>query len=123
MKVPAPEIISRLEKEKNIWLATMRPDGRPHLVPVWFVWQKSEFFICVSSTSVKYKNIVQNGAVSLALEDGSTPVICEGGAVVVERPWPGEINQEYKRKYDWEINTNTEYDALLRILPQKWLNW
>src|SRR5262249_32264941 len=23
---------------RTIWLATARPDGRPHAVPVWFVW-------------------------------------------------------------------------------------
>lgn len=123
MKAPTPEIISQLEKEKNIWIATVRPDGRPHLVPVWFVWQEGEFYSCISSTSVKYKNILLNGVVSLALEDGSTPVICEGAAQVVERPWPEEIVQEYKRKYDWEINTDAEYDALVRILPKKWLVW
>ena len=26
----------RLATEPILWLATTRPDGRPHLVPVWF---------------------------------------------------------------------------------------
>jgi hypothetical protein len=28
----------RLSGERNVWIATVRPDGRPRLVPVWFSW-------------------------------------------------------------------------------------
>jgi predicted pyridoxine 5'-phosphate oxidase superfamily flavin-nucleotide-binding protein len=28
----------RLTAEPVIWLGTVRPDGRPHHVPIWFVW-------------------------------------------------------------------------------------
>jgi hypothetical protein len=123
MKEPPPEIISRLEEEQNIWIATVRPNGKPHLVPVWFVWHAEFFHICISSQSVKYNNIVKNGAVSLSLEDGSAPVICEGDAEPVTRPWPEGVIRAFKQKYDWQIDTDEEYDALIQILPKKWLNW
>ena len=32
--------LQRLETEAIIWLATVRSDGRPHLTPIWFVWQE-----------------------------------------------------------------------------------
>jgi hypothetical protein len=123
MKNPNAEITSRLKGEKNIWIATVRPNGKPHLVPVWFVWQDSSLYICISSTSVKYLNIAKNKAVSLSLEDGSTPVICEGIAEPVSRPWPRDIIHAFKGKYDWQIDTDEEYDALVQILPEKWLSW
>ncbi|HEU4760074.1 MAG TPA: pyridoxamine 5'-phosphate oxidase family protein, partial [Dehalococcoidia bacterium] len=28
----------RLAKSHNYWVATARPDGRPHAMPVWAVW-------------------------------------------------------------------------------------
>lgn len=28
------KVAPRLEKEANVWLATVRPDGRPHLIPI-----------------------------------------------------------------------------------------
>ena len=28
----------RLRDSRNYWLATVRPDGRPHVMPVWAVW-------------------------------------------------------------------------------------
>ena len=27
-----------LEEEAVVWLSTVRPDGTPHIVPVWFWW-------------------------------------------------------------------------------------
>lgn len=123
MSQPSPEILTRLDKEKNIWLATVRPDGRPHLVPVWFVWEEQTFFICIASSSVKYGNLLQNNAVSLSLEDGSSPLICEGSAEPAARPWPSKVITAFQGKYDWQIDTDEEYDALVRITPRKWLSW
>jgi hypothetical protein len=123
MKEITAGIISRLEKEKNIWIASVRPNSKPHLVPIWFIWADQVFNICIYSQSVKYLNIAENSSVVLSLEDGSTPVICEGSAEVLPRPWPENIVRLFKQKYDWEIETDEEYDALLRITPVKWLTW
>ena len=73
----------RLQTERNIWLATNRVDGRPHLVPVWFVWHEGHVYIGIQSNSVKARNLARNPKVSLALEDGVRVVICEGTAVTV----------------------------------------
>ena len=27
-----------LAEERVVWLSTVRPDGTPHLVPTWFLW-------------------------------------------------------------------------------------
>src|SRR5256885_2571611 len=35
-------IDARLRHEPIIWLSSVRPDGRPHLVPVWFLWRSEE---------------------------------------------------------------------------------
>jgi hypothetical protein len=31
-------IDQRLYSDHMIWLSTVRSDGRPHTVPVWFLW-------------------------------------------------------------------------------------
>ena len=123
MKKPSAAMIARLDKERNIWLASVRPNMKPHLVPVWFIWEKDAFFICIYSQSVKFLNISQNTLVSMALEDGSSPVICEGLSQRLERPWPEKIVRQFKHKYDWDIQTDKDYDELVRISPQKWLSW
>ncbi len=35
----------RLREEEIAWLTTMRPDGQPQSVPVWFLWDEGIFLI------------------------------------------------------------------------------
>jgi PPOX class probable F420-dependent enzyme len=119
----SPQIRKRLSNEANIWLSTVRPDGRPHLVPVWFAWHDDKVYACIQSHSVKARNIQQNPQVSLCLEDGSKVVICEGTAVFLPIPWPDAVASIFNQKYDWDITDAGSYDQLLEITPAKWLTW
>ena len=124
MGAAVPEKVrARLDKARNIWVSTVRPDGRPHLVPVWFVSRDRHLYICISPASVKAQNLAARPRIALALEDGSHPVICEGEARFVERPWPDDVAAAFQSKYDWEIATDGVYTALVEITPRKWLNW
>jgi len=114
----------RLQSEHNIWVATVRPDGRPHLTPVWFVWHDGKVYICIDPNGVKARNMAQNGRVALALEDGSSPIIFEGvGRAVGMSDWPQGAIDGFKRKYDWNIVTDGQYSVLVEITPRKLLHW
>lgn len=121
MQHPSVATTARLEREQNIWLASTRPTGRPHLVPLWFVWAGGCIYLCVGSASVKMRNLAANPAVSLALESGSAPVVIEGRAVSLTRPWPEEVVLGFLQKYDWTITTDAEYDTLVAVTPLRWL--
>ncbi len=41
--------MARVHTDKNIWLATVRPDGRPHLTPIWFVFHDAKFWVCTGA--------------------------------------------------------------------------
>ena len=113
----------RLLTEKNIWLATVRADGRPHLVPIWFVWVNEKVYICTEGKSVKIKNIQANSRVSVALENGTQPAIAEGAARILQQPYPIDVIAEFKHKYEWDITTDASYNVLVEITPAKWLKW
>ena len=34
----------KLQQAKDFWVVTVRPDGRPHAVPVWGAWVDRTFF-------------------------------------------------------------------------------
>ncbi len=118
-----PDQLIRLEDERNVWVATSRPDGRPHLTPVWFAWHNKKFYICIQPTSVKARNLAGNSALALSLEDGSKPVICEGNAEVVALPWQQAVIDIFERKYGWRIDQDSDYTMLVGIAPSKWLSW
>jgi general stress protein 26 len=108
----------RLQTEHNLWLATVRRNGRPHLVPIWFVWTGGKIYLCTASSSVKARNVLANPEVSAALEDGSRPVVIEGQARAVEVVPPAVV-QAFQHKYDWNISTDDEYDQVFEIEPQR----
>ncbi len=114
----------RLKSENNIWVATVRSEGRPHLTPVWFAWHGGRVYISIDPKSVKARNLATNGQVALALEDGSSPVIFEGTARRVDgADRPRGALDEFKRKYDWNIDASDQYSLLIEITPHKVLIW
>jgi hypothetical protein len=113
----------RLHSERNVWLATARPDGRLHLVPVWFVWLRQCVFVCTSSHSVKVRNIAKNPSVAAALEDGDHPLIIEGQATLLLPPYPSDVESAFRQKYDWDIGGDSTHDVLIVLTPSKWLRW
>ena len=117
--------VPRLEREQNIWIATTRPNGRPHLVPIWFVWRDGKVWICTPRASQKIKNLAQNAHIALALEDGLNPVIFEGTAAVRrEPPWPDELAPLFEKKYDWDFRTDDSADYILvEITPERMIHW
>lgn len=114
--LPAAE---RLEREPNVWLATVRPDGRPHLVPIWFVVDDGRWYICTAPGSVKARNLQANPRVSLALEDGTHPLVVEGEARPVD-PSPA-VAGKFKVKYDWDIRTDDTYTQVYQIVVTRHL--
>jgi PPOX class probable F420-dependent enzyme len=73
----------RLRKDIVTWLMTVRPDGRPHAVPVWFLWDGQHIWVFSEPGKQKLRNIRQNPNVLLALDDtlgGDDVVTVEGTA-------------------------------------------
>lgn len=116
---------SRLRTERNIWLATVRPDGRPQVTPVWFVHVRDRFWIGTGRDAVKTRNITTNPQVSLALEDGNHPTVAEGLAVVHETARPHDVVQAFEEKYRWDITIPEDVDVgtvvLLEVAVNRWL--
>jgi len=59
----------RLRANLMAWLTTVRPDGRPDSVPVWFLLRDDETFLVYSQAAkVKLRNISHNPRVALGLD-------------------------------------------------------
>lgn len=110
--------IQRLETARNLWLATVRSDGSPHLVPIWFVWHQDQAYICTSLSSVKARNISKNSRVIFALEDGDDPVVIEGEAKIL-KDVPSEVVSAFQMKFDWDIRGDPTYNVVVEITPTR----
>jgi hypothetical protein len=66
---------------------------------------------------VKVRNIGQNSHVSIALEDGTQPIVIEGRAQPIKQP--AAVAAEFQRKYDWDITSDDTYTQVIEIQPEK----
>lgn len=70
-------------------LAVTRRDGRPHVVPVWFVLDGDDVLFTTGATTVKGLSLRQDGRVSLCVDDERPPyayVRIDGHATLGEDP-------------------------------------
>ena len=94
----------RLSAERIIWLGTVRPDGRPRNVPVWFVWHDPMVLIFSMPKTAKVRDVRLSPAVSLALDSadgGQDIVLAEGRAELIagaERH-PHFLAGKFREKY------------------------
>lgn len=124
----------RLRAEEVAWLTTVRPDGQPQSVPVWFLWDGEIFLIYSQSGRRKLKNIARNPRVHLNLnsnDHGGDVVRAEGTAEVVEDAPPANEVPGYLEKYREAIarigydpeGFAREYSVALRVTPARWQVW
>ena len=73
--------------EPNICqLATVHPDGRPHLAPIWFKWEGDKAYVMCGAGAVRVRNVLRNPAVTLSVANNERPykyVVVEGTAEVI----------------------------------------
>ncbi|WP_431954388.1 TIGR03667 family PPOX class F420-dependent oxidoreductase [Nocardia lijiangensis] len=121
----------RLRSNLIAWLTTVRPDGRPDSVPVWFLLREDETILVYSQPGKqKLRNVAANPNVSLGLDVtdiGRDIVRLEGTAEVVPGLPPADREPHYAAKYAERIGamfgTPAEFAAMfaaaLVITPRR----
>jgi PPOX class probable F420-dependent enzyme len=104
--LPAPDrerVESRLRSNLMAWLTTVRPDGQPVTVPVWFLLRDDETILLYSRPGVaKLRNIAANPKVSFALDVtdiGRNIVRIEGTARLADDVPAADEHPDYLTKY------------------------
>jgi PPOX class probable F420-dependent enzyme len=92
----------RLTAAHDYWLATTRPDGRPHLMPVWAVWNGESLWFSSARESRKAKNLRAQPRCSIATDNAYEPVIVEGDAF--------EVSDEAQLRHALDLE-NRKYDT------------
>jgi nitroimidazol reductase NimA-like FMN-containing flavoprotein (pyridoxamine 5'-phosphate oxidase superfamily) len=127
----------RLSTAHNYIVATTRPDGRPHVMPVWGVLLDDEFYFSTGERSRKSHNLAVNPNCVVCPERLDDAVILEGVALkVTESRQLRRVINAYKKKYDWELDGSegpiyvvhprvvfgfSENAAAIQANPTRWL--
>lgn len=119
-----------LEKTRTGKLATVREDGRPHVVPIWFVLDGEDIIFTTWHTTVKAANLRHNPNIALCVDDDQPPfafVLIEGTARFEENTddlftWTQRIAARYMGEELAEAfgkRNAVEGELLVRITPNK----
>ncbi len=95
----------RLVASHNYWIATARPDGRPHLMPVWGVWRAAALWFSTGADSLKARNLASEPRCSASTERGDEAVIVEGTVTLVsDASVLAAVYEAYGAKYNWPMD-------------------
>ena len=111
-------------------LATVRADGRPHVVPVWFVLDGDTITFTTEDTTIKAANMRRDARVCLCVDDETPPfayVQIEGTAQLLEEAtdllyWATRIGCRYMGEALAETygkRNGVPGELLVRVTPTK----
>lgn len=114
-------------------LATVKPDGSPHVAPVWFQYSDGRVQIVAQTSSVKIRNIKHDPRVSIsvAIHDRPYSYVLISGTAVLSKEGIPELTRALAVRYQGEEEGNRYADRvlaesdfyLITITPDKILSW
>jgi len=96
------EIADFLDEVHIAHLVTVRPDGRPHVAPVWFLEEDGRAFVITGENAVKVRNIRRDPAVALSVATDQRPLkyVVLNGEAQVKSSDVGKMVERICVRYD-----------------------
>jgi PPOX class probable F420-dependent enzyme len=94
----------RLKKSHNYWITTVNPDGSPHTMVVWGMWQDGRLIFSTGGQSRKARNLKQNPRCVLCNEHAHEAVIVQGVAEIAALAARRKMIPAYERKYNFDLS-------------------
>jgi Pyridoxamine 5'-phosphate oxidase len=113
-----------LEQAGAYWVTTMRPDGRPHTVPVDGLWLDDVWYYGGSEQTVHYRNVLANSHAVMHLPDPARAVVVEGDVRPAEPPpeLTRRLAEASKAKYGYGPEAHA-YQGVLGLYPRRARAW
>ena len=116
----------RLAQAARYWLVTVRPDGRPHAMPVDGLWLDDAAYFGGSPETVNFRNLEAEPRATLHLEDAARAIVVEGAceSLVPDLDLAGRLADRSQEKYGWAPPAESyTRQRLWRLLPTRVLAW
>jgi nitroimidazol reductase NimA-like FMN-containing flavoprotein (pyridoxamine 5'-phosphate oxidase superfamily) len=101
--------LERIAGSHYFWLSTVRPNGRPHAMPVWGIWMEEQLWFSSSPGSRKALNLESNPWAVVTTDDATEPVVIEGEALRVSN------EDESDKVTAYAASVNTKYETELPV--------
>jgi len=99
----ASELVNQLMGDRAVaHVATLTPNGDPHVTPMWFHYDNSAFWFVSPHDADKVKHIQQDGRVALSISDTELPyraVMARGKARVIDDGTAMQLTRDLQNRY------------------------
>lgn len=115
----------RLRSAPHYWLATVRPDGRPHTVPVDGIWTDGALVVGGVPHTVHARNLTSSPVCNVHLEDTEAATILEGTAAL-DLPTAAQAHDlaaASRAKYGYAPPVEAFEAGVWRVRPSVVLAW
>lgn len=113
--------VDRLVEARHYWIATTRPDGRPHTRPVWGVWLDERVHFSTGSRAAW--NLLENREITVHVERHDDIVIIEGVVADVDDAVTRRVVEAYNAKYRWDLDPDALPGPFHRVEPRVVFGW
>lgn len=130
MPLTQSELDSFLSEPNIAVVATTGPSGKPHAMPIWYLWRDGKVLFHTGPDSKKMRNLRENSRVSIVVDTKAAPykvAIVEGTAAELpeDKTLGREIAIHYLGPEQGERYSagSTEPSTLVEVTPTKIISW
>ncbi|MFI6010263.1 pyridoxamine 5'-phosphate oxidase family protein [Streptomyces sp. NPDC051243] len=118
------DVLDRLERETDIWVASADTDGVPCLVALWFVWDGEALWLATRPGNPTGRNLRTGRRTRLAFGDTRDVVLIDGDVEVhgVDEV-PAEAAEAFHAKTGWDPRGDSATYAYYRVRPRAVQAW
>lgn len=116
------ELREPLETAQLYWVATVRPEGRPHAVPLWGMWLNNTFYFELNPGTRRERNLDANPEIVVHLERGNLAIIVEGRADYIkpDAALDTQLADAFEAKYNYRPELGQDWRV---VHPRVVLAW
>jgi Pyridoxamine 5'-phosphate oxidase len=133
----AAEVDEFLASERTCRVATSGKDGRPHVVPLWFVWDSGALWLSSVVRSQRWTDLMRDPRVAVVVDadveytelrgvelSGSVVPVGDVPRTATLDPALAEPEQLFADKYTGGVAAQADgRHAWLRLIPEKLVSW
>ena len=113
----------RLAGSRNYWVVSTWPDGRPHAMPVWALWDAGALWFSSAARSRKVRNLRADPRCVVTTEGAMQPVVVDGRAsIVTDLARLQRVVELMNAKYDASLDVgflDPAVNATVRVDPER----
>lgn len=118
------DTITALEQQSECWIATGRPDGSAHLIPLSFAWDGAKILLATFTDSVTTRAVSSTGRVQFSLPSTTDVVLIDADAAVREvGELADHLYERFVRQAGFHPRRTVDRFSFLVLTPVRVLAW